>query len=70
MSALGHKRTLRRVFTMSALPPKADILGGPGRSGGCGQGADVRFTPKSGHCRATVGCLLCAKSGLTHWSRH
>jgi hypothetical protein len=24
---------------------------------------NVRFTPKSGHCRATVGCPLCAKSG-------
>jgi hypothetical protein len=23
----------------------------------------VRFTPESGHCQATVGCLLCAKSG-------
>jgi hypothetical protein len=25
MSALGHKRTLRRLELMSALPPKADI---------------------------------------------
>jgi hypothetical protein len=25
MSALGHKRTLRRVQPMSAIPPKADI---------------------------------------------
>jgi hypothetical protein len=25
--------------------------------------ADVRFTPKSGHCRATVACPLCAISG-------
>jgi len=24
---------------------------------------DVRFTPNSGHCRATVGCPLCANSG-------
>jgi hypothetical protein len=24
---------------------------------------DVRFTPKSGHCRTTLGCPLCAKSG-------
>jgi AraC-like DNA-binding protein len=23
---------------------------------------DVRFTPESGHCRVTVGCLLCARS--------
>ena len=27
MSALGHKRTLRQVRAMSALPPKADISG-------------------------------------------
>jgi hypothetical protein len=26
--------------------------------------ADVRFTPKSGHCRARLGCPLGAKSGL------
>src|SRR5262249_38408026 len=25
MSALGHKRTLKRLHPMSALPPKADI---------------------------------------------
>jgi hypothetical protein len=25
MSALGHKRTLRRIRPMSALPPKADM---------------------------------------------
>jgi hypothetical protein len=25
MSALGHKRTMERLYTMSALPPKADI---------------------------------------------
>jgi hypothetical protein len=30
---------------------------------------DVRFTPKSGHCRAAVQCLLCAKSGLVHCSK-
>jgi hypothetical protein len=30
---------------------------------------DVRFTPKSGHCRATVGCPLCARSGLMHRSK-
>jgi hypothetical protein len=30
---------------------------------------DVRFTPKSGHCRATVGCPLCAKSGLMQCSK-
>jgi hypothetical protein len=26
---------------------------------------DVRFTPKSGHCRTTLGCPLCAKSRHT-----
>ena len=31
--------------------------------------ADVRFTPKSGHCRATLGCPLCAKSRLVHRSK-
>jgi hypothetical protein len=29
MSALGHKRTLRDILPMSALPPKADIETGP-----------------------------------------
>jgi hypothetical protein len=38
MSALGQKRTLRRVHLMSALPPKADI----GRARW-----DVRFVPKA-----------------------
>jgi hypothetical protein len=36
MSALGHKRTLRFVSSMSALPPKADINRPP---------TDVRFVP-------------------------
>jgi hypothetical protein len=27
MSALGQKRTLKRLHPMSALPPKADITG-------------------------------------------
>jgi hypothetical protein len=38
MSALGHKRTFRGVLAMSALPPKADIVGHDG---------DVRFVPKA-----------------------
>jgi hypothetical protein len=38
MSALGHKRTLRRFHPMSALAPKADIV----RHGG-----NVRFVPKA-----------------------
>ena len=36
MSALGHKRTLGHVQSMSALPPKADIGTQP---------RDVRFVP-------------------------
>jgi hypothetical protein len=31
--------------------------------------ADVRFTPKSGHWQVTVGCPLCAKSGLMRCSK-
>jgi len=31
---------------------------------------DVRFTPKSGHCRATVGRPLCAKSGHMRRSKN
>ena len=38
MSALGQKRTLKRVRPMSALPPKADIAEG---------NRDVRFVPKA-----------------------
>ena len=33
MSALGHKRTLRLVRAMSALPPKADMGGNPSAEG-------------------------------------
>jgi hypothetical protein len=39
MSALGHKRTLKHVRPMSALPPKAGIAG---------RQLDVRFVPKDG----------------------
>ena len=38
MSALGQERTLKRLYTMSALPPKADIRQG---------NRDVRFVPKA-----------------------
>jgi hypothetical protein len=43
MSVLGQKRSLSREGTMSALPPKADIVGHDG---------DVRFVPKADiwHC--------------------
>jgi hypothetical protein len=33
-----------------------------------GRICNVRFTPESGHCGVTVGCPLCAKSGLMHRS--
>ena len=38
MSALGHKRTLKYVRLMSALPPKADVDR---------HRCDVRFVPKA-----------------------
>src|SRR5215472_8744371 len=38
MSALGQKQTFRKVQSMSALPPKADIGTQP---------RDVRFVPKA-----------------------
>jgi len=37
-SAIGHKRTLRAILLMSALPPKADIAE---------RHRDVRFVPKA-----------------------
>jgi hypothetical protein len=43
MSALGQKRTWRRILVMSALPPKADI--------GSEQ-SDVCFVPKADSCTA------------------
>jgi hypothetical protein len=38
MSALGQKRTSKHLHTMSALPPKADIIQ---------RGGNVRFVPKA-----------------------
>jgi hypothetical protein len=38
MSALGQKRTLKRLYAMSTLPPKADIDQ---------HGRDVCFVPKA-----------------------
>ena len=40
MSALGHKQTFRPFNAMSALPPKADILGGARMSAKCTE-ADI-----------------------------
>ena len=47
MSALGHKRTLRLVSPMSALPPKADIAE---------RDEDVRFVPIS-----DIVAAICAR---------
>jgi cytochrome c2 len=49
MSALGHKQTKRPAWTLSALPPKADIERGDGH---------VRFVPKADSCTATEQPLL------------
>jgi hypothetical protein len=46
MSALGQKWILRRSNTMSALPPKADMVQ---------HDSDVRFVPKAG-IRDNVEC--------------
>jgi len=43
MSALGQKRTLGRLYTMSALPPEADMVQ---------RGRDVRKVPEAGIERA------------------
>jgi hypothetical protein len=47
----GTTRQRFRSVAMSAMGQKADIGLPP---------VDVRFTPKSGHCRAALGCPLCA----------
>jgi hypothetical protein len=49
MSALGHKRTLKHVRPMSALPPKADIAG---------RQLDVRFVPKAHSCSVARKLLV------------
>ena len=49
MSALGHKRTLREVRPMSALPPKADIDH---------YGRDVRFVPKADILRCSKNVVI------------
>jgi hypothetical protein len=45
MSAMGHKRTLKRFRLTSALPPKADIAE---------RDRDVRFVPKADSCAAAI----------------
>jgi hypothetical protein len=49
LSALGQKRTLKRLGSMSALPPKADIGTQP---------RDVRFVPKADSCSAAINAAL------------
>jgi hypothetical protein len=58
MSALGQKRTLRNVRSMSALPPKADIVQ---------HGGNVRFVPKADSCTAAIWDLVRSN---WHRSRH
>jgi hypothetical protein len=55
MSALGQKRTSRRILVMSALPPKADIRQ-------CG--LDVCFVPKA-DMTSRVECIFRQNSHLT-----
>jgi hypothetical protein len=45
MSALGHKRTLKHLYPMSGLPPKADIVP---------HNRNVRFVPKADSCSAAM----------------
>src|SRR5215471_6633244 len=47
MSALGQKRTSKRVQSMSALPPKADIGTGPRITFGARAPAAWRYSPRS-----------------------
>jgi len=49
MSALGQKRTLRIVCSMSALPPIADIDR---------RGRDVRFVPKADILRCEKNVVI------------
>src|SRR6516225_11260218 len=49
MSPLGQKRTSERLYTMSALPPKAGIGTQP---------LNVRFVPKADSCTAANSALF------------
>jgi len=49
MSASGQKRTLRSVRSMSALPPKADMVRGI---------SNVRFVPKRTFCAAAKNVVI------------
>jgi hypothetical protein len=57
------------VAAMIAGPARAEFVTGNDLYKKCNSNApkdatvDVFFTPKSGHYRATVGCLLCARGG-------
>src|SRR5262249_8054615 len=48
-SALGHHRTFCSVQWMSALPPKADVVG---------HGRDVRSVPKQTFCTAVKNVVI------------
>jgi hypothetical protein len=49
MSAMGQKQTSRPEISMSALPPKADIVQ---------HGGNVRFVPQADSCTAAKSVLL------------
>jgi hypothetical protein len=49
MSALGQKQTSRPEISMSALPPKADIVQ---------HDRDVRFVPEADSCTAEKGIVF------------
>jgi hypothetical protein len=56
MSVLGHKRTLRLIRSISALPPKADITE---------REYHVCFVPKAGSCTAAINAGL--NRGITNF---
>src|SRR5215472_16787973 len=60
MSALGHKRTMRGVRPMSALPPKADIE--------C-RGSLPRTYAKRNNVANTLGLLTMRLPFMMHWKR-
>src|SRR6516162_7529395 len=55
MSALGQKRTLQSVRIMSALPPKADIVGS-GRERSCGANKADGSDPAFGYVTDLIAC--------------
>ena len=61
MSALGHKRTFAVQFSMSALPPKADM---------CSATGDVRFVPIADIARPYRDVRFAAARASDHYMRN